>query len=158
MRIERLEFLPKLIQTGRLKSRQPRTSLVLPKQGARVQSLVGELRIPQATYRGQKKSKKQAAWPQRYCTGCLSSYRLEEQSVSRMQRERLLGSPFRPPEAAGRVHKQAALGSKECSEPCSRFSPLCHSSCLLGEVGQTEGWREQTDTTLPVFSSSSYTN
>ena len=65
--------------------------------------------------------------------------------MSRMQRERLLGSPFRPPEAASRVHKQTTLGGKERSEPCSQFSPLCYS-CLLGEAGQSEEWKEQTDT------------
>ena len=102
---------------GSLQSRQPRTSLVLPIQGARVQSLVGELRIPHATYRGQKKSKKQAVWPQRYCMGCLSCHHVEEQSVSRMQRERLLGSPFKPTEAAGRVHSKPPLVAKSALSP-----------------------------------------
>ena len=59
--------------------------------------------------------------------------------MSLMHRERILGCPFKATEAEGTVHKQATLGSKERSEPCSWFCPLCHFSRLLGEAGQSEG-------------------
>ena len=107
MRIERLEFLPKLIQLGRLKSRQPRTSLVLPIQGAWVQSLVGELRISHATYRGQKKAKSRqpgprdsaraasplTIWRNRVCPGCKGKDFLAVPSGLRKLRAECISKP-----------------------------------------------------------------